>query len=1188
MKPPSPPSLESDPLDPLAEAFLERLRRGEQPALTEYTTQHPDLAERIRKLFPALMVLEELGSVDAQAGGSEVARAALKGQIPPRLGEYRILREVGRGGMGIVYEAVQESLGRHVALKVLPFHSLLGPTRVERFRREAKAAARLHHTNIVPVFGVGEQDGIHYYAMQFISGQGVDDVLKEVRRLRGTEVTNANRANYLAASVAEGLLSGQFPDSSTTTDKKAEDRSQKAEDRSQKAEDRSQKSEDTRQKSQDRNPTSDLRPRTSDPSLLSYSSLSSQPEARYFRSVAEIGIQVADALAYAHREGVLHRDVKPSNLLLDTSGQVWVTDFGLAKAEDSDDLTQTGDMVGTLCYMAPERFQGPADSRSDVYGLGVTLYEMLTLQPAFAESNRARLIERIAHHEPMAPRKLDGRIPRDLETIVLKAMAKEPALRYSSADALAQDLRRVLADRPIQARRTSPVERIWRWCRRNPAVATLIGLVAGLVLAVALVALWDDARLREEHAATLRQLKLTGEAEADATRRLQRSYVEQARASRLSGRLGRSVASLKVLDKAGEIARDMKLEADILELRNETIACLAHLDLRLAKQWPGHPPNTTVIYFDSMLERYARADRSGFVSIRRTSDDSEIHRLGARSLADFPLLSPDGQYLAHGVPGERGRVRVFNLAGREPVEVVPETACSTFEFSPDSRWVAIGQADGAISLLDLLSRRVVGKLKADRVPIHLAFNPRFSVRRQEPVGRQLAVVGANCSRVQIFDLETGEPLPHGLEVEPYYWIKLAWHPDGKALAVAGGDKIIYLWDVATGKQKARLEGHKHTGVGMVFNHAGDLLASTGWDSLLFLWDPRTGKQLFRTQASVRCLRFSPDDSLLAATSANNELQIWEVVRPFGYRTLVRDPLLGQGTYWGCAVSSDNRLLAAGMDDGVALWDLISGRPVQFLPMESAHWLLFEPSRALLINCSNGVRRFSIQANPTQPSLLQIVAAPTLPTPGSDGGISCSADGRVIATAHRSKATLWRTDRTEQPISLRHEHLASMAVSPDGNWLATCANGARSEIKIWEARDAKPVHTLLLEGDGGTVGFSPDGKWLAAFGNGLCLWKVPSWEKGHNLTGYGSFAFSPDSKLLALESGSGAVRLVDPSSGEEYAQFEDPSQDRARSMAFSPDGTQLVVNGEGQSIHIWDLRVIREQLAQRGLDWDLPP
>src|SRR5438034_5639577 len=188
-------------------------------------------------------------------------------------------------------------------------------------------------------------------------------------------------------------------------------------------------------------------------------------------------MQVADALEYAHKQGILHRDIKPSNLLLDARGTVWVTDFGLAKAEGSDELTQTGDLVGTLRYMAPERFGGWSDPRSDVYGLGVTLYELLTLRPAFADASRARLIERITSEDPLRPRTVDRSIPRDLETIVLKAIDKEPGRRYQTAAELAKDLQRFVDDRPILARRISRTERTWRWCKRNPVVAALISAV---------------------------------------------------------------------------------------------------------------------------------------------------------------------------------------------------------------------------------------------------------------------------------------------------------------------------------------------------------------------------------------------------------------------------------------------------------------------------------------------------------------------------------------------------------------------------------------------------------------------------------------------------------------------------------------------------------------------------------------
>src|SRR5262249_11846177 len=299
------------------------------------------------------------------------------------------------------------------------------------FKREARAVARLHHSNIVPVHGVGEEGGLHYYVMQFIQGQGLDQVLAALRRLRQAPGAPAEGP---AAAVAQSQLSALF--ASPAGDVAASDRGS-----------------------------------VTNVHLPGQSEGSSLAEAGwpYWHGVARIGVQVADALAYASSQGILHRDIKPSNLLLDTRGTVWVTDFGLAKAEtDRDDVTHTGDIVGTLRYMAPERFEGKADVRSDVYALGLTLYELLTLRPAFEETDRQRLIAQVMKEEPTRPRKLDPRIPRDLETIVLKAIAREPAQRYQTPAEMAEDLQRFLDDRPILARRLGLVPRARRWCRRNP------------------------------------------------------------------------------------------------------------------------------------------------------------------------------------------------------------------------------------------------------------------------------------------------------------------------------------------------------------------------------------------------------------------------------------------------------------------------------------------------------------------------------------------------------------------------------------------------------------------------------------------------------------------------------------------------------------------------------------------------
>jgi serine/threonine protein kinase/formylglycine-generating enzyme required for sulfatase activity len=466
----------ADPFGQIADEFVEAFRRGQRPSVEEFARRYPAHADAIRDMLPALLLMEQAKAAGDAAG--EEGKVAVPAAVPTlrQLGDYRILREVGRGGMGVVYEAQQLSLGRHVAIKVLPSHALLDPRQLGRFQREAKAAARLHHTNIVPVFGVGEQDGLHYYVMQFIPGLGLDVVLDELRRLRLPQGKRApTRAeapggatdatpNGSAAHVARGLLTGEFRRPESAARHTAPEGGPAA------GADLGASSSVCAASA-----SATIRlPGQEEPSALSDSG------SRYWQSVARVGIQVADALAHAAGQGVLHRDIKPSNLLLDDSGNVWVTDFGLAKAAgDSDNLTHTGDVIGTLRYMAPERFNGQGDLRSDIYSLGLTLYELLALRPAFDEADRNKLVKQVMHDEPVRPRKIDPAVPRDLETLVLKAIARDPGHRYQTPAEMAEDLKRFVEDRPVRARRVSEAEKLWRWCRRNPLPA---GLLAGMVL----------------------------------------------------------------------------------------------------------------------------------------------------------------------------------------------------------------------------------------------------------------------------------------------------------------------------------------------------------------------------------------------------------------------------------------------------------------------------------------------------------------------------------------------------------------------------------------------------------------------------------------------------------------------------------------------------------------------------------
>jgi serine/threonine protein kinase/tetratricopeptide (TPR) repeat protein len=496
-----------DLLDRLAEEFAERFRRGERPTVNEYVARYPHLESDLREILPAMVEIER-----AEGDQRVASTAAPAGEdLPPaQVGDYRIIREVGRGGMGVVYEAEQQSLGRRVALKVLSNQALGNAKSQERFRREARSAARLHHTNIVPVFDVGHEGNTSYYAMQLIAGQSLDQVVEELRRLREAHNPKSRGAPSAGglSQAAQALLTGRFePQALDVATPSTEPACESP-------------AGGPPPGAGPATPANEAPPATAPAPSAVLPGQDKLSEARadhrhYFRSVARVGQQTALALAYAHARGVIHRDVKPSNLLLDGSGVVWVTDFGLAKTQDSN-LTRTGELPGTLRYMSPERFRGECDARADVYSLGLTLYEMLTLRPAFEGGDQCRLIEQIGHQEPPRPRSLDPQIPRDLETVVLRATEKDPRRRYPSADDLAEDLRRFLADEPVRARRVGLIDRTRRWCRRNPWVA---GSVAAVVLvflsafAAVNVALWQ-ARQAEALAESRRRDAERNEIEA--------------------------------------------------------------------------------------------------------------------------------------------------------------------------------------------------------------------------------------------------------------------------------------------------------------------------------------------------------------------------------------------------------------------------------------------------------------------------------------------------------------------------------------------------------------------------------------------------------------------------------------------------------------------------------------------------
>jgi serine/threonine-protein kinase len=491
------PGSNTDPaFNALVEELVDKLQAGEAVDLESYRGRYPVQAEKLEELLPAIAAMARLGwSVNPPAAphpdaGPEQARDA--DGNPRTLGDFRLFREIGRGGMAVVYEAEQVSLGRRVALKVLPDAAASDPRRRERFQVEARAAALLHHPHIVPVHAVGSEGDRHYYAMQLIEGPSLAAVIDGVRRRRAESSSGDRGGGRAGASLpivpmvsqmVGDLVSGrlaQGSDAPTGAVPTTVDRGELPEARETHQVDPPQEALGTGQPSRAvetgtrggpgwwrRLASRGRGPRASAPA----------GDRGFFRLAADLAIQAADALDHAHRSGVIHRDIKPANLLIDRDFRLWVADFGLARIQQDSDLTQTGDLLGTLRYMSPEQAMGKRvviDHRTDIYSLGVTLYELLTLAPAVPGQDRQEVLHRIANEAPTPLRRIDPAIPLDLETIVLKAIEKELALRYQTAAELADDLRRFAADRPIRARQCTSLERLGRWHRRNSVVAVLL------------------------------------------------------------------------------------------------------------------------------------------------------------------------------------------------------------------------------------------------------------------------------------------------------------------------------------------------------------------------------------------------------------------------------------------------------------------------------------------------------------------------------------------------------------------------------------------------------------------------------------------------------------------------------------------------------------------------------------------
>jgi eukaryotic-like serine/threonine-protein kinase len=1132
-----------------------RLRRGESADIERELAQNPEWAEGLRVLLPMLEALamarprnpapanaeqdprlpadgtpagDAAGvtpaatlSANASPATNPKSNPGAPGENPKLLGDFELIREVGRGGMGIVYEARQVSLGRRVAVKVLPAASLLDERQLQRFQNEARAAAQLNHPHIVDVICIGCDNGVHYFAMRFVEGQ----TLAEMSVVRGP------------SSVA-----------------------------------------------------TDHGPRTTDK--------------------IEWIAQAAEALEYAHNSGVVHRDVKPSNLLVDGEGKLWVTDFGVARFGDDAGLTLTGDLLGTLRYMSPEQALGRLSAigpRSDVYSLGATLYELLASRPVFDGEDRGELLRQVAFERPAALRTLDPRLPRDLETIAHKALEKSPEDRYASAGEMAADLRRFLRGEPIRAKPPTLGQRAFKWSwryRRLVASAAAVLVLAFIGLSVGTLLI---SRSRNE---SFVARKLVEDRDRENRRML----------SAIETRLALQAYQRGELERASELL-DRQLPSNRGQGNNLPLP-------PGAGRGEGGPPTTDVgsrPYSSPHAPREGNHHAERDVYGGQTEDfrDFTWHWLRGAVRARLPLVASFDDY-----PGE-----VYSV-----------------EYSPDGALMAMATYRKII-VREVPSGAIRYTIEAHKSDVNCA---RFS-----PDGTLLASVGDDC-HVRLWRASDGEPVADLGTHEPNPVLCVSFSPDGRLLATGGDRGSVRLWSVID-RSEIRRPAHSGRVESVLFADRGTLLVVAA-DAQMTAWDVETGEARWRAvgqfgpflslavspngttiaagdhhgavglfnavdgrglgsfgmrQAKIQTVAFSPDAKLLAAGGHDGVAQVWNVAS----QTYCGQTSPHRERLWSVAFSPDGRRLAtASRDRSIKLWDVASQRQPwrEKLDALSFQIAFSGPERTLAFFQDLGMRLWPRGSANSRPMEGRDLDHGYLSPVGWAAGkwflCRCDSDRRAF-------------DVTDDEVCLVRPDAAiitQLAPSSDGQWLGVkISRGGKESIEIWHVPSKRlryayfgrlPVFTTrgeayfnqYFEGAKGTYGrvtrlklddfeshavefapndqpltlaLSPDDR-IMAMGNADSTIETLEIATGsrRRLVGHEravtTLDFSPDGRTLASGALDGTVRLWRVNVGEPLGILERRNNGEIQQVKFSHDGRSLAAagqDGDGATVSLWEVK-----------------